>query len=315
MSRFFKMEQFGPLLAWCIAAIGWGSAWFLNRVTFSEGGFTNYTAAALRFDLAAVLAVLFVVVFKGRGCYNRRLVRLNCLAAIPMAGFYVGIYVATQHILGGLAATIQSLSGVMMICLSVLLGLEKVPRASWLGAILSVLGTAVIFLNKASLSSEHGLAAQGTAVLIMVGAAASYALGTLVLRRKKSEDDPFASTSILLLAEGVLLTLIAWFVQDGEVLPAMETLRLEPVVGLLIQVAISTLGAFAACVYLSTRVSVSTMASLSFSTPLLAIVIDRFCEKPALWVVNYTWTTFLGAALVLIGLIPVVWKRIPVAGK
>lgn len=301
-------RQLAIAFAWLVAALGWGSAWYLNRVTFSSGGFTNYAAAAIRFDIAAFIALLACVATGRTRSFNKRMFWLNCLAAVPMSIFYLGIYMATTHILGGLAATINSLSGVVMICLSVLLGMEKVPKSAWLGALLSVFGTGVIFLNKASFSSPHGIAAQGTAVLVMAGAAASYAVSTVILRQRKS-DDPFAATSTLLAAEGILLTLMAEWIQPGEVIPPIDQLQFQPVAALLTQVVFSTLGAFGAYVYLSTRVTMPTMASLPFATPLVAITIDRIYEKPELWVVNYTWTTFAGAALILTGLVPVVWKK------
>lgn|GEM_PF-2212756 len=309
MITSIKKTQWAIAFAWLFAVAGMGSTWYLNRVTFGPGGFTNYTAAAIRFDLAAIIAILVCVITKRTGRLNKQMVWLHCLAAVPMALFFVCIYTATQHILGGLAATIQSLSGVVMLCLSALVGREKISGLSWLGASLCLVGTAAIFLSKSSIASIYGLSTEGTAVLIMLGAAAAYALGSFVLRQKNPNDDALTSVMVLVTAEGIMLSIVAYCVQYGAALPSFAEIDRGPILALLCQVAFPTLGSFTSVIYLSTRVSMPVIASMTFVAPLVAIIVDRLFEQPELWVVTYTWTTFAGAGLILLGLVPVVWKK------
>lgn len=234
---------------------------------------------------------------------------LNLLAAVPMTLFLIGIYVATKDLMGGVAATILSLSGVLMLTLSALLGSEKIAGRSWVGTLLCLAGTGVIFLNKTSLTSSHGLTAQGQAVLIMLAATAMYSLAAVILKKKDVSDDAFTSGAVLICAMAILLSTVACFVQPGAVLPQLVDLELQPLVALLWQAIFSTLISYTALIYLTTRVSMPIIASLTFVTPLVAIAIDRFFERPELWVVTYTSTTFTGAALIFLGLVPVVWKK------
>lgn len=297
------------LFAWLVVVAAHGSTWYANRITFGPGGFTNYTAAAIRYDLAAIIAVIICLLTNRTRCVNKTMLWLNLLAAVPMTLFLIGIYVATKDLMGGVAATILSLSGVLMLTLSALLGSEKIAGRSWVGTLLCLAGTGMIFLNKSSLTTTHGLTAQGQAVLIMLAATAMYSLAAVILKKKDVSDDAFTSGAVLICAMAILLSTVACFVQPGAVLPQLVDLELQPLVALLWQAIFSTLISYTALIYLTTRVSMPIIASLTFVTPLVAIAIDRFFERPELWVVTYTPTTFTGAALIFLGLVPVVWKK------
>ncbi len=308
-------EDIWLALAWFAVAVLWGSSWFANRATFSDGGFTPVTAVALRFDLAAFAAIIICAITKRGPSLNGYLLRVNAAAAVPIALFYVLLYMAEKTIPGGLAATIQTMASIVMLGLGAALGIEKLQWKSVLGTVCAIVGVTIVFQDKMQVSLD-----QVTGLVLMLVGTFFYGVANIVLRKQRQGDDVFTATTVMISTAAVLLTGYAFVDADPQLdhlaigallhTQLLHTLAWKPVIALFYQAAFTTLGAFALYVFLSKKVSIAIVTTLLFAEPLVAITIDWFLEQPQMWVVTYTASTFIGASIVLASIVPVVrWKK------
>ncbi len=308
-------EHWLVVLAWVAVAVSWGSSWYANRVTFSEGGFTPTTAVALRFLLAAAAAAGICIATRRAQRLTAHMLWVNIAAAVPMSLFYALLYVAEKSIPGGLAATIQTVAAIVMLGLGAVCGMEKLKFKSVAGTMCAIGGVGIVFQDKVQVSMD-----QVTGLLLMLGATVFYGCANIVLRKQRKGDDEFMAVTVMLSTTALLLTIYAFFdterqanhVALGDLVQShvLHLLAWKPLIALMYQAVFTTLGAFALYMYLSNRVSIAATTTLLFAEPLVAVTIDWFLEQPALWVVTYTVVTFVGALIVLASIVPVVrWRK------
>lgn len=294
-----KRASVVPLCVWAFVALAWGSSWIMNRINMAPGAFSPETAVFLRFFLASGAAWLFCLL-TGR-VPSKHIFMVNVRAAFPMFIFYAGLYQAERTIPGGLAATIQTLAAVVMILLGGLLKIEKIEWRTIGGSMIAFIGVAIVFGEKLTVSPG-----QATAIIVMTAATVACGVSNTMLKGRRNEDDPFTSTTVFLTAMTVYLGVYGFW-QQGYLFP--PTLPTQAVPAWVYQSVVTTLLAFGGYVYLTPRVSLAAMGALLFAEPLVAIVIDRLFEDPSLWVVTYTLWTYVGGAIVLLGIVPIAFRR------
>jgi drug/metabolite transporter (DMT)-like permease len=284
--------------AYMACALIWGTTWYAIRVCIGPGGYPTYSAAAWRFTLSStVLAIIWLAIRK-----KMKRPSISEFKWITVAGLLSGVaygllYASEEHISGGLASVISATSPLMAALLAMRMKLESPRKATILGSLVAIAGVAFVFHDRMQIS-----VAQASAVGVLLFNSLLNSSSNVVMKRHGHHVVALASNTIFFASAALLLWGIS-FCTRGNALPL--PLPLVPTVALLYLTIFGTLIAFASFFYLLKHTRLSTAMTLSFVTPMIALLIDAFFEKHNV----LTPETYLGIAVVLIGVIISVVKK------
>lgn len=135
------------LAATAACALIWGTTWY--AITFQLGATDPLVSVGLRFALAA--AVLFAVVALTRGRLG--LTRAQHLAAVGQGAFafsvsYLFVYRAEENVASAVVAVIFASLAFLNLALFRIASGQKAAPAAWGGAVLGLVGVAVLSLDQ-----------------------------------------------------------------------------------------------------------------------------------------------------------------------
>ncbi|MEZ4366517.1 MAG: EamA family transporter [Kofleriaceae bacterium] len=277
------------VLAYAACALIWGTTWYAIRVCVGPGGYPLLEALVLRFGIAAVILGAFATRVspwpRGRATWA-----WLGLAGVLNAVGYSLVYEGEAHISGGLAAVLSGVQPLLMAALLTITGQDRVARGELVGAGLSLLGVAGIFLDRIDVSWDQGLG-----VALVLGSVVCVTIYLSIMKRHARDAHPLAAT-VVFVGTTALALLVALVVRG----PA--TLLWPPPLGPTLALAYLTLFgsviAFATYFWLLSRVSLMTTGTLAFVFPLVALVVDAAFEDA----VHLAPRTYLGVGLTLAGL-------------
>jgi O-acetylserine/cysteine efflux transporter len=236
--------------------------WGVNFVAIDVGleTFPPLLFVALRFALTAFPAVLFV---------RRPTVAAKWIVAV---GFFLSVgqfgllFVAIHSGMpAGLSSLVIQLQVVFTIALAVVFLGERPARVQLAGAIVAFAGLAVIAAGRAQ-SVPLG------ALLLVVGAAASWGLSNICTRVAKPSEG-FAFLIWASLVGPVPLTGLSFAVEGSSSMArAFSSLGWPALLSLLYIVVVATLFGFGAWTWLLARHSASNVAPFSLLAPVAALV-------------------------------------------
>jgi drug/metabolite transporter (DMT)-like permease len=280
----------GPLVAYLTCALIWGSNWYATRICLQ--GFPPVAAAAARFLLAAVLLGAAWALFGRKGSPpTRRELGWFVLAGLLNGAQYGLINLAEVHIPGGLAAVIYGTYQLVTALFTVVTGTERVSWRSIAGTPLALAGLAIIYWDRMNLAGS-----QATGVLLMFGAVAAAAAYSTIIKRHGGRVSPLVSTPIFLAVTAIALGTATGVVErDALAWPA----AIEPTLALVYLAVFGSAVAFVAFFYLIRKVSLVMAASLTFTYPVVALIVDELAKEP----LRLAGRVYLGVVLTLAGLV------------
>jgi drug/metabolite transporter (DMT)-like permease len=219
-----------------------------------------------------------------------------CMAAVACGMlFFVGghgvLAYAQQHVPTGVAAVLLATIPLWITLLqAVLPGGERptLKRLAFLAPGLA--GVALIAWREAAIGAS---ALHLVDLLLLLGASASWALGTVISERQSGSAPPAILSGLELLAGGVVLTAVG--IARGELSTFdIEQLSMTSAVGWAYLTIAGTIIAFASYIWLLQRVSPPVVATYTFVNPIIAVLLGWafLGEKPTLWMIG-------GAVLVI----------------
>lgn len=288
----------GNTLLYVIPVVIWGSTWL--AIKSQLGIVPPELSVAYRFLLGAL--VLFVYA-KWRGLNLRFARREHLFMALQglllFSLNYVMVYFSELYVTSGLVAVFFS----ALIILNVLFGalfLRTPVRAQvLLGALVGVVGVALIFWPEVA-----GLQMEGDRLLgITLGifAALSASLGNIVSARNQRAKLPVIQTNAYGMLYGSLVTFLFAWLRGAE-------FTFDPSVGyvgsLLYLAIFGSVIAFGSYLTLLGRIGADRAAYVNVMVPMIALALSVVFEGLQLGAIE-----FAGVALVLLGNVIVVWRR------
>ncbi|MDP8907759.1 MAG: EamA family transporter [Chloroflexota bacterium] len=263
-------------------AVAVAVVWGVNFVVIHVGleSFPPLLFAALRFTLIALPAVFFV---------KRPPIHLGWIAAVGVSlsgGQFGLLFVAMdQGMPAGLASVVLQLQAVFTIALAVLLLGERPRRAQLAGAGVALAGMVVIGAGRAD-------AVPLLAILLCVGAAASWGVGNVCTRRAQAPD----ALGLIVWSSLVPPLPLAGLSLAIEGSPQVE-IHAAALLALIYVVVLSTVFGFGVWTWLLKRHEASKVAPFSLLVPAVGIASAWVAlgEQP-------TPAELAGAAIVLVGL-------------
>jgi drug/metabolite transporter (DMT)-like permease len=294
------------VLSYLTCALVWGTTWFAIRVcTLGDGHYPVYYSIAIRFSLAAALLLPIYLVgrVRHRGAWGPRdraqwgwLIFAGLLDALG----YTLVYLGEQQVPGALGAVLYGTQPLIMALILTATGTERVARTDLLGAMISILGIALILMERIHVSTD-----QAAGIVMILGSvlvASSYAW---IMKHRTAAVHPMASTTVFLAVTAIgLWVWIGLRALAGRTESLPWPPRLEPTLALVYLGVFGSVIAFASYFWLLRKVSMMTSGTLVFVIPLIALVVDALWES-----VRLSWQTYGGVAVTLSGLAISLWFR------
>lgn len=284
----------GPALRWLVlayvvCALIWGTTFYGIRACVGPHGYPLYESLALRFGAAALILLPFALRVRP---WPRDRVTWGWLvvAGLLDALGYVLVYEGEQHVAGGLAAVVFGAQPLIMALLLVLTRSERISRSDLIGAIVSLAGVGVMFLDRTDVSWQ-----QGVGLLLCFASTAVSTVYLLLTKKKVGDTHPLVVTTVFIGVTALALVLVV-LVRGPEPLP--WPLPLMPTLALVHLTVAGSVIAFAAYFWLQARVSLMVTGTLVFVFPLIALLVDRVAERE----LALELRAYLGIAVTLGGL-------------
>jgi drug/metabolite transporter (DMT)-like permease len=280
-------------LAYLTCGLVWGTTWFFIRVSIGPGGYSTYTAAALRFTIAALVLGALWLRAPARHAGPKSWPQLGWLVVCGVldAASYGLFYTAEESIPGGLAAVVFGTYPLVMALVAAATGTEQLSLSSVAGALLGLGGIAVIFAERLSVS-----AAQATGVALVLCGVVASTVYNIIFKRKASDLSPIASSAVFLAVTAVALWGVAGVTGQAH-LPWPPPAR--PSAAVLYLALVGSVVAFVAYFWMIQRISLNRAATLVFIQPVIALGVDALFEHE----VRLVPRTYLGVGLTLTGVL------------
>ena len=274
----------------------WGSTYLAIRVVVDTA--PPLLAMGARFLLAGVLLGSFLTLRRGAGVLRVRPRQLGGTAVVGLLlllGGNGGVAVAEQTVPSGLTALLVAATPLWLVCLRTV-ARDRPARLSLVGTVLGFLGIAALVRPGASLGD--GVHTGG--LLLVVGAAGCWALGSFLSSRLPMPRDAFVATTWEMLLGGAGLTVVA--VLRGEA----ADFEIDQVSGaawawLAYLVLIGSIVAFSAYVWLLHHAPISLTATYAYVNPVVAVLLGALVLAEPV-----TGAVVAGGAIVVLGVALVV---------
>lgn len=276
-----------------IVYVVWGSTYLAIRVLVED--MPPLLTAGARFVIAGLLAAAILAVRHGPGVLRVRPVELRGAAIVGvllLAGGNGGVSLGERTVPSGIAALLVAMVPLWVILLRRASGDR--PRAlTWIGVLVGFVGLGVLVLP----GGGGGWGLAGMALII--GAAASWAIGSFASQRMPVPANPFVATVWEMLAGGLALG-VAGMVR-GERVEPLSAYSTESLLAFGYLIVFGSLVAFTAYVWLLENARLSLVSTYAYVNPVVAVALGAVLLDEAI-----TVPVVVGGAVVVLGVALVV---------
>ena len=272
--------------AYAACALIWGTTWFAIRVCIGPGGFATYTALALRFAIAS--AILLPLALRARPWPKGKAWLYLVLAGLLDAGAYVFVYLGEERVSGGIGAVVYGTQPLILALILSATRVEKLTREHVIGAVVSLVGVGVLFLDRLDVSAR-----QGVGVLFILASVVVATIYSTIMKRQGGSVPTVVATAIFLAVTAVAVGVVALVAREPFTMPG-----LEPIVALAYLGILGSVVAFLVYFWLLGATSLQFTSTLVFVYPLVALVTDAMFERAIALGVR----AYIGAGITLAGL-------------
>ena len=271
------------LLAFAVVVVTGG----LNAIAVREtlGELAPFWSAALRFLLAAAI-MLIIVVATGRSFpRGRSLVGAMAYGAVGFAASYAFIYTGLVEAPAGAGAVLLALTPLFTFGLAIIQRLERYRPEGLLGAIVALVGVAVVFADQIGAAVPLG-----SLILIVLGVLCIAEAGVIVKWIPRS--DPFGTNAVAMTTGAIMLLALTLATGEPMLLPNSP----EAIVAMAYLVILGTVALFGAYVYALSRWTASAVSYSTLLMPLVAVPLAALLAGESI-----TLLLMVGGAIILVG--------------
>lgn len=275
------------IAAYIACALIWGTTWYAIRVCIGPGGYPTLAALALRFGIATV--ILLPLALRVRPWPSGRAWTYLVLAGVLDAAGYLLVYLGEERVSGGVAAVVYGTQPLILGILLTLVKIEKLTRRHIAGAIISLAGVALLFLDRLDVSPE-----QAVGVLLVLGSVVMATMYSALMKVHGGGVPALVATTVFITVTAVVLGIVALVARE----PMPSSLPVAPTVALLYLAIIGSAVAFLVYFWMLEQTSLLVTSTLVFVFPLVALITDALFERA----IPLGPRAYVGAAITLAGL-------------
>jgi drug/metabolite transporter (DMT)-like permease len=286
--NYFAVRQCCPVsrqtkiwVALGVVYVIWGSTYLGIEMTGET--IPPLFAVGIRFIFAGLLLGAFTWWRRGRRAFEvtRRQLGTAILVGALLPGANAVLFVAEQHVATGICSLIIGSVPLWLVVLRVTNG-DRPPTAALASVLVGFAGLALL-VRPTGDAPLWGL-------LLVLGSAVMWAVGTYLSSRLPMPRDAFAATAYEMLAGGLLLLPIGLLATH----PHFSEFSSRSIFGFVYLVTFGSVVGYTAYVWLLDNAPLGTVATYAYVNPVVAIALGAIVLHESL-----TWTVLIGAALVL----------------
>ncbi len=259
----------------------------LNAIAVREtlGELAPFWSAGLRFALAAVIMIAIVLVSGRSFPRGRGLLGAIAYGAVGLSASFALIYTGLVDVPAGTGAVLLALAPLFTFGLAIVQGLERFRLEGLIGAIVALVGVAVVFVDQ--LGADVPL---GSLLLIVLGTACIAEAGVIVKWTPRS--DPFGTNAVAM-ATGALVLLVLTLISGEAIVMPQDS---GTIVAMAYLVILGSVVMFASFVFALRRWTASAVSYSTLLLPLVTLPVAALLtgETITLWLV-------VGGAIILAG--------------
>ena len=274
------------IAAYAACALIWGTTWYAIRACIA--GYPTYAAVGLRFAIAA--AILIPLALRVGPWPDRRAWKWLVLAGVLDAGAYLLVYLGEEHISGALAAVVYGTQPLILALLLMVARIERITRKHVVGAVISLAGVAVLFLDRLDVSGKQAMG------LVMVVASVVVAtIYSMIMKQHAKRVHGLVATTVFLSVTAVVLGIVAVIAHEPIPWPP----PVVPTIALFYLAVVGSVVAFLVYFWLLGKTGLLVTSTLVFVYPLVAIATDALFERD----LPLSGRSYIGVAITLGGLV------------
>jgi len=273
------------IAAYAACALIWGTTWYAIRACIAE--YPTYAAVALRFAIA--VAILVPLAIRARPWPRGKTWFYLVLAGVLDATAYLLVYLGEERISGALAAVLYGTQPLILALLLVIARIERITRKHVIGAVVSLAGVAVLFLDRLDVSGRQALG-----VVMVIGSVVVATIYSMIMKQHARRVNGLVATTVFLAVTALVLGIVAVIAREPIPWPP----PLVPTIALLYLAIVGSVVAFLVYFWLLGKTGLLVTSTLVFVYPLVAIVTDAFFERD----LPLGARSYLGVAITLGGL-------------
>ena len=280
-----------PALIWILLATIWGSTWLFIKVGLAD--LPPFWFAATRFVVALIPLTALLALRRRPLRHSAADWRLMVVTGLLVFAFnYSLVFWGEVHISAGLAALLYTTFPILgMLQAHWLLPSEPLTGRKLGGAVLAVVGVAVIFQSQIELRGPMALLGS----LALVAAAAGTAYADVLIKGSGAHIDPLTMTAVQMVAGVIPMLGLAWAVEGSPL-----ALQWSPraVLALLYLALVGSSVTFVLLYWLIQRMQVTRTMLIPLMSTVIAVSLDA-----AILGERLHWRTLVGGLGILAGLV------------
>lgn len=273
------------IAAYCTCAVIWGTTWYAIRACIAE--YPTFAAVALRFAIA--VAILVPLAVRVRPWPRGKTWGYLALAGAFNACAYALVYLGEERISGALAAVLYGTQPLILAILLTVARIERITKKHVVGAVVSLAGVTVLFLDQLDVSP-----AQALGVVMVVISVVLATIYSMIMKQHAKTVHGIAATTTFLGVTAGLLGIVAVIAHEPMPWPP----PLVPTLALLYLAVVGSVVAFLVYFWLLRRTGLLVTSTLVFVYPLVALVTDALFERD----LPLGARSYIGVAITLGGL-------------
>ena len=259
-------QSYIPYLALIAVCIIWGTTYLALRIAVLH--FPPFLFTAIRQTTAGFLLLTFMLTVGKAYLPSREHLWRQAVAGFFMISMGNGLVAwAEMHIPSGIAAIICSLMPVLVILMNLMINREEKPTVPIVvGVLMGLIGIVLIF-------SEHLADLSKTEYIIGIvftfGAVLAWAGGSIWIKKKNVESNPFVNAGLQMFFGGLLLFPFSFAFDDL----AHITWTTEVAYSLLYLIIFGSLIAYASYAYALRKLPMTVVSLYAYVNPLVAVIL------------------------------------------
>jgi drug/metabolite transporter (DMT)-like permease len=272
-----------PVLGAFLGAVVIGGSNFV-AIRFSNRELDPLWGAGLRFALAASVFGVLCASLRLALPRGRALALVVAYGLLSFGAAYGCVYWAMQEVPAGIAAVVLAVGPLLTLLLAFAHGMERLGVRALVGAVVAIVGSAVIFFQPGSIDFGWGSFA-------LLGVGALCASEAVVVSKLAGRQHPVAMNFVGMTAGAVVLVIAAGLAGERLALPAEGETQLA-----VAYLVVATVGLFLLVLFVVQRWAASVASYVFVLMPVVAVALGAVIADEAI-----TLTTIVGGAIVCAG--------------
>jgi drug/metabolite transporter (DMT)-like permease len=265
-----KPSSWALIVGFAGVYLPWGTTYLPTRIAIHDDGMPPLLFGGVRIFCGGLLLLCYLFlrgakVSLGAGDVGR-LVGVSLVLFVAGSGL---MFAANETINSGVCAVLAATTPLWLGLFAMFWpGCERLTARGWLGLLVGLGGVLLLLTPKITSSEEF---VKNIGVVLVLGSAASWANGSLILRHMRLRGPHLTTAAYQLLFGGAGLVLAGALIGEGERWPAQISMRV--ILAFLYLLLFGSLVGFVAYNWLLGHVSAAKVGTYAYVNPVLAVLV------------------------------------------